>query len=176
MCEHGEEFHLHPDLCLLYLIDEKGKLVGLGKRGKVVISNLFNRATVLFNYRLGDLAILDKHQCKCGRTFPLLKSLEGRKSDIIELPDGNLIDPNLVKNIFTKRQDVERYQVIQRKPLEFTVKVLPSLDASITTIDQELKKEFQGLFGDKAQVDVLLIKDFPTIGSEKYRPVIPLNE
>lgn len=75
-CERGEGFHLHPDLCALSLINEKGKLVERGECGKVVISNLVNRATVLLNYRLGDLAILDERSCGCGRTFPLLQFIE----------------------------------------------------------------------------------------------------
>lgn len=75
-CERGEGVHLHPDLCVLYLINEKGESVRRSECGEVVISNLVNGATVLLNYRLGDLAILDERSCGCGRTFPLLQFIE----------------------------------------------------------------------------------------------------
>ena len=172
MCERGKGFHLHPDLCAISLIDEKGELVEPGKHGEVVISNLENRATVLLNYRLGDLAILDERPCECGRTFPLLKSLEGRKEDIIELLDGNIVHPRLVWNVFKKRRHVEQYQVVQEGPQSFVVKVLPTTGINKKSLEEELKGEFQSLFGKKGQVDILFVKAFPITDRGKFRAVV----
>ncbi len=171
-CELGKGFHLHPDLCALPLINQKGELVGRGEHGEVVISNLVNRATVLLNYRLGDLAILDERPCKCGRTFPLLQSFEGRKEDIIELPDGNIVYPRLVWNVFKERRNVERYQVVQRGPRSFAVEVFPTVGINMKILEEELKEEFQSLFGDKTQVDVLFVKSFPVTDPGKFRAVV----
>ena len=172
MCELGRGFHLHSDLCALYLINEKGEVVGPGQRGEAVISNLVNRATVLLNYRLGDLAILDEHPCECGRTFPLLQSLEGRKEEIIKLPDGNIVHPRLVWSVFKKRRDVERYQVVQRGPWSFAVKVLPTVGINVKRLEEDLRKEFQSFFGNKAQVDILFVKSFPVARRGKFRDVV----
>jgi len=172
MCELGKGFHLHPDLCVVSLINEKGELVGPGECGEVVISNLINRAMVLLNYRLGDLAILNKRPCDCGRTFPLLQSLEGRKEDIIELPDGNIVHPRLVWNVFKKRRDVQRYQVVQRGPWSFAVKVLPVEGINMKTLEEELRREFDSLFGVQAQVDIVFVNAFPPTGPAKFRAVV----
>jgi len=146
--------------------------VGPGECGEVVISNLINRAMVLLNYRLGDLAILNKRPCDCGRTFPLLQSLEGRKEDIIELPDGNIVHPRLVWNVFKKRRDVQRYQVVQRGPWSFAVKVLPVEGINMKTLEEELRREFDSLFGVQAQVDIVFVNAFPPTGPAKFRAVV----
>lgn len=172
MCELGKGFHLHPDLCVLSVINEKRQSVRPGERGEIVISNLLNRATVLLNYRLGDLAILDERPCECGRTFPLLQSLEGRREDIIELPDGNTVHPRLVWSVFKKRPEVQRYQVVQQGPWSFAVKVLPVEGINMKTLEEGLKREFESLFGVQAQIDIVFVNAFPPTGLAKFRAVV----
>jgi phenylacetate-CoA ligase len=174
-CERGKGFHLHPDLCALYLVDERGNPVEPGKRGEVVISNLINRATVLLNYRLGDLAILETRPCECGRTFPRLRSLEGRTHDVIHLPDGELVPPSLVWNIFKKQRKVERYQVVQDGPLSFVAKVLPAPEIHMKSLERKLNEEFRSLFGKKARIRIEFVSSFPVTDRGKFRTLVALN-
>ncbi|GAJ05441.1 unnamed protein product, partial [marine sediment metagenome] len=143
--------------------------------GEVVISNLVNRAMVLLNYRLGDLAVLSKRSCECGRTFPRLESFQGKTYEIIELPDGQVVDPGLLWSVFKKRKEVQGYQVVQRGPWSFAAKVLPAEGINMKTLEKELRRELQSIFGDKAQVDILFVKDFPVTAGRKFRPVVPLK-
>ena len=55
-CEKGQDYHLHEDLCHVKIVNRTGARMADGERGEVVISNLVNRATVLLNYRIGDVA------------------------------------------------------------------------------------------------------------------------
>ena len=102
----------------------------------------------------------------------MLHSLEGRKEDIIKLAGGNVVHPRVVWNVFKKRRNVERYQVVQRGAWSFAVKVLPTAGINMNILEEELKEEFQGLFGDKAQVDVLFVKSFPVTDPGKFRAVV----
>jgi phenylacetate-CoA ligase len=172
MCELGKGFHLHSDVSVVSVIDKKGEPVKPGGCGEVIISNLVNRATVLLNYRLGDLAVLGKHRCECGRTFPLLESLEGRANDIIQLPDGHVVGPGLVWSMFVKRKEVQVYQVVQQGPSSFVIKVLPTERANMKALEKELKKEFQSLFGERARVSVVFVKALSATASGKFREVV----
>lgn len=175
-CELGKGFHLHSDLCVVSLVDKKGEPVKPGECGEVVISNLVNRAMVLLNYRLGDLAVLSKRSCECGRTFPWLECLQGKTYEIIELPDGQVVDPGLLWSVFKKRKEVQGYQVVQQGPWSFAAKILPTEGINMKTLDKELRRELQSIFGDKAQVDILFVKDFPVTAGRKFRPVVPLKK
>ena len=55
-CEERTGFHLHEDLCHLRVLAADGREAAPGEPGEVVISNLVNHASVLLNYRLGDIA------------------------------------------------------------------------------------------------------------------------
>jgi phenylacetate-CoA ligase len=100
ICEKREGFHIHPDLCHV-------KIAGDGlEKGELVISNLVNHGTVLFNYRIGDVAAIMDQPCSCGRTFPLLRELEGRVEDIIHLSNGEFIHPRAIWNVFKGRSGV----------------------------------------------------------------------
>src|SRR4030067_870432 len=74
-CEERQAFHLNSDLTHVRIVDADGKPCAAGQTGEVIISNLVNRATVLLNYRLHDVAALSDELCPCGRTLALLCAL-----------------------------------------------------------------------------------------------------
>ena len=65
-CEQRSGFHIHDDLCHVRIVGDDGQTLPPGQQGQVVISNLVNRATVLLNYRLGDVASISTARCACG--------------------------------------------------------------------------------------------------------------
>lgn len=87
-CERRRGFHLHADDVAVRVLTADGREAGPGEQGEIVISNLANRATVLLNYRLGDIVRLSPDACDCGRMLPTLESIEGRADDLLSLPGG----------------------------------------------------------------------------------------
>lgn len=81
-CERRSGYHLNIDFTAVRLVDEQGVDVPAGEVGEVIVSNLHNTATVLLNYRLGDLAEMSTQDCPCGRNLPLLRELHGRAVDL----------------------------------------------------------------------------------------------
>jgi len=81
-----------------YLFSERGTRDG--ESGDVVVSNLVNRATVLLNYRLGDIARKLSRTCPCGRSLPLLSFPEGRNDEYLQLASGKVMHPQSVRTVF----------------------------------------------------------------------------
>jgi len=129
-CEERRSFHLHEDLCHVTVRGPDGRQLRAGERGEVVISNLVNHATVLLNYRLGDLARIEPEPCGCGRTSRLLSALEGRTSEIVHFPDGSFVVPNAVWGVLRTRPEVIRYQLVQEGPDRFTISVVTAEQAA----------------------------------------------
>jgi len=134
VCEERCGFHCHEDLTHVRIVDGEGQTLPAGQEGEVVISNLVNHGTVLLNYRLGDVAVLRKERCRCGRTLRLLSLLEGRVSDILELPDGSLLHSGRVRGVYNKRMREDpcgllQYQLIQRE--------WDTFEFRLATVDQE---------------------------------------
>jgi phenylacetate-CoA ligase len=114
-CEHRKGFHLHEDLCLVSVMDEPGE---------IVVTDLVNRGMVLINYRLGDIGRIGPAGCACGRTSRLLTELEGRIESIVRLGDGATVHPRLLEKVIHKRPEVLRFQIVQREPDAFEVRLV----------------------------------------------------
>ncbi|MBI5395357.1 MAG: phenylacetate--CoA ligase family protein [Verrucomicrobia bacterium] len=99
-CERREGFHLNVDSVVVRVVDESGNDSPPGQFGEVVVSNLCNRAMVLLNCRLGDRAAFATAPCPCGRSLPLLQSLEGRCSEVIEMASGRTMSACVLGTLF----------------------------------------------------------------------------
>jgi phenylacetate-CoA ligase len=171
-CEQHMGLHLNIDLYPLRIVTDDGLEVPGGENGDVVVSNLVNRATVLLNYRLGDVAHLLPAPCACGRTLPLLSFIQGRTDDWIRLPSGEVIHPQAIRIIFTTEQSIWQYQVVQVEPDQFCVSIVGGDDP--VGISERLKKRFAQRFGADVRVNISFVERVePSLGG-KVRPVISL--
>ena len=128
-CDRRAGFHLHEDLCHVRIVRRDGSAAGPGEQGQVVISNLVNRATVLLNYPIGDVASMLEKPCACGRTFRLMSELEGRVEDIVALADGTFVHPRAIWQVLKRAGDVLQYQLVQHEPRRFSL-ALVTVDAA----------------------------------------------
>ena len=174
-CEHREGFHLNIDLCSVRLIDKSGQNVKQGQEGEVVISNLYNRAMVLLNYRLGDLGILATKPCSCGRGLPLLEQLKGRVSEIIHLPNGRRIDSETLMLSFKDELDTSLLaQVSQPGPYRVLWRIVPSSSMDREGLARRLLEKSRSIFGD-IDVRVEFLEKIPRTSAGKLLRVIPLK-
>ncbi|HYB42916.1 MAG TPA: hypothetical protein VEL75_14160 [Candidatus Methylomirabilis sp.] len=90
-CERRGGLHIHVDQVAIRVVDASGEPVPSGRTGRLLISNLINRATVLLNYDIGDLGALTDATCDCGRTLPMLAQLDGRDDDLVARPGGRVV-------------------------------------------------------------------------------------
>jgi phenylacetate-CoA ligase len=179
-CQERRGFHLNIDLVHLKVVDAQGHPVPKGERGELVISNLTNRGTVLLNYRLRDIAALCAQPCPCGRTLPLLSSLEGRKYDVIEFADGRFVHPAAVDHIFYERlrqhgDKVLQYQLIQHDYGRFELRLAMADRAAFDRTAPGYVAKLRELLGAMATIEAVYHPErLPTGPGGKFRPVASL--
>jgi phenylacetate-CoA ligase len=174
LCRQRNGFHIHDDLCDVRIVDEKGNTVEPGNPGQVVISNLVNRGTVLLNYRLGDIASLSPVSCACGRTQPVLTNLEGRKEDVLFLPDGTFVHPRAIWSVFKSHPAVLNYQLIQLQPLRFELRITVADSNAISGAQESIVRSLKSLLGEDALIDIRLCENLIPGDGKKFRPVIAM--
>ena len=113
-CERRSGYHLNVDLYPLR--------VDAG--GDVIVSNLVNRATVILNYRIGDMATLSPERCPCGRNLPLMARLDGRRDGVLLRADGTPLLPMAVALILARTEDVRQFQVHEIERLRLVVRIV----------------------------------------------------
>jgi phenylacetate-CoA ligase len=174
-CERREGFHLNTDLSPIRLIDESGQTVEPGRPGEVVVSNLYNRAMVLLNYRLGDLGVLATKPCLCGRSLPLLEKLGGRVYETIRLPDGRRFIADVLEIDFKdEMRSSLQAQISQVEPHRLLWKIVPSLSTDRGALRQRLLEKSKFLFGD-IEVEVEFVEKIHRTSGGKFLRVIPLK-
>jgi phenylacetate-CoA ligase len=174
-CERREGFHLNIDLSPIRLIDESGQTVEPGQRGEVVVSNLYNRAMVLLNYRLGDFGVLATKPCPCGRNLPLLEKLGGRVLETIRLPDGRQFITDVLEIEFKNELESSlQAQISQLGPHQVLWRVVPSARADRETLCRQMLEKSKSIFGN-IEVEVEFVEKIPRTSGGKFLRVIPLK-
>lgn len=123
-CERRAGFHINLDQVAVRVVDERGNPVAPGSAGEIVISNLTNRATVLLNYKLGDVVTLDRAPCPCGGTLPTIARIDGRAGELIVQPDGKKIYLSVITECFSDIPGIIQTQLIQEEPQRFLLNVV----------------------------------------------------
>jgi len=120
-CPEGG-YHVNSDYGLLETVpDESGR----EKVVSVVGTSLHNFAMPLIRYDTGDQVEHESgfRSCPCGRTLPLIRSIQGRSEDVIITPDGRFLTtlfivPELVSG-------VDFIQFVQTSGNELEIRVVP---------------------------------------------------
>jgi phenylacetate-CoA ligase len=174
-CDQHRGYHLNVDLNPLRLIDDSGGTVPDGENGEVVVSNLVNRATILLNYRLGDVAAKVPGQCPCGRSLPLLSYLEGRTDDWLRSPSGALRHPQAVRTLFTQEPGVLRYQVVQRSPSDFAASLVVDDGCDQAVLRRRLERKLVERLGDGTTTEISFVDSLPRTARGKVLTVVPMR-
>jgi phenylacetate-coenzyme A ligase PaaK-like adenylate-forming protein len=175
-CESHLGFHLNVDLYPVRVVDAAGRDLPAGEMGEVAVSNLVNPATVLLNYRLGDLASFLPETCPCGRSLPMLSFTPGRCDDLITLSSGRLVHPQAVRTIFTVEEQVWQYQIVQHSITRFSIKIVASKAAHQQKLKERVAAGFAERFGSEVSTEISFVESIDRTAGGKARPVISMTQ
>lgn len=154
-CKEKVGYHIDADSVVMQFVDKQGEEVAPGERGEVVCTSLFNHAMPLIRFAIGDVGVpSDEKTCPCGKTFPLMKILEGRKNSFITLPDGRKLPPvaffiTVDKSRF--RDHIDQFRIIQRKLDDFEIQIkLADHDVPEGLIAKDVLQNLRGTLGPLA--------------------------
>jgi phenylacetate-CoA ligase len=175
-CERHSGLHANIDLYPIRIVNENGMDEPRGELGEVVVSNLVNKATVLLNYRLGDLAAWEEASCPCGRSLPLLKQLAGRRDDSIRLPSGRVLHPLAAKSIFRDAPEVWQYQIVHVTPSRFHANVVAAPTADRSALEADLKSRFLKVLEEEIHLEVRFVERIDRTRSGKTQELVSVFE
>lgn len=171
-CERRGAFHLNMDDVAVRVVDENGNSVGPGERGTLMISNLTNRATVLLNYKLGDVVTLSANPCPCKRTLPTIERIDGRADDFIVLPGGRKIHAVVVLAPLLRVPGVIQVQLTQEELQKFFLRVVCLASAEWSMVSRELAAALRSTLGEGLALDLSRTDSIPPEPNGKFRSVI----
>lgn len=122
-CPDTAHYHVNAELLLLEVLDEAGNPCAAGETGRVIVTPFFSMAQPLIRYDMGDLATAGG-ACVCGRTLPVLSSIDGRQIHIFQLPDGRRVVPTMPVDVVGKLHAAV-WQMAQTGPGTIEIRYLP---------------------------------------------------
>jgi phenylacetate-coenzyme A ligase PaaK-like adenylate-forming protein len=177
-CRQGT-WHINYDFFHVEAINDNMQVVPKGKRGHIVITRLFGKATPVVRYTgMDDWVNVSDEECPCGLQTPILKDgVEGRRSDSVVLPDGRLFPAASFASLYgilneLKTRKVKQFQIVQRKLDEIDILVvidenLRNVGPSLETVFEKIKEIHQKKAGPTVQVTVSEVQSIP---SQKGKP------
>jgi len=145
-----------------FLEEGSEKEAEAGEVARVIVTDLTNRVMPLIRYDTGDLAIKLNKSCPCGRSYPLMSSIEGRKINSLTL-DGKRYTEKFFQEIIYGFDETIGFQIKRGK--EEKIKVLLLTEAR--ELPEKVEKKLSTIIGQS--VEVSLVEDIPLESSGKVR-------
>ena len=167
-CEY-DRYHVSPEVGIIEIVDSQGKKVSPGEMGHVICTGLENTLQPLIRYQIGDVArwAVDQN-CNCGRSMPIIESIDGRVEDICLTPDGREV--LRFDTVFKGVKNIREAQVVQESLDLFTVYVVPTGDFGGRDI--EMIQSNMQLHVGTVRTDVKSVAAIPRTASGKFKAVV----
>jgi len=170
-CEKHEGYHLDTDVHVIEFLDAQNNPVRAGD-GYIVVTGLYNYAFPLIRYKIGELAKLKEEKCSCGRSLPLIDSIQGREDDYIKLPSGKTISPRRI-NLLDSVEGIKEYVTVQVRRDLIKVQAVKSQGFRDDIIDSIKSRIREGCLDEPIEVRVELVGKIRR-NAGKIRTVISL--
>lgn len=166
-CPEGG-FHVLEHGKVLEIVDEAGAPLPPGRPGRVLVTDLTNRALGLIRYENGDVASWAPAEpaCPCGSPYRRLERVLGRTSDFLTTPAGERIHGEWFTHLFYGRADVQRFQVRQRALGEVDLLTVGTADATTLT---GVLASMRARLGPGVRVSWRAVEEIPLSPSGKHR-------
>ncbi len=159
-CREGRGLHVNSPRVLVEVLRD-GRAAAPGEPGAVVVTDLTNFVCPIIRYQgLGDIARWSDRPCDCGRHFPLLDVVEGRRVDAFVLPDGRVLHPYTLSLAMEHVPGVRRFQIIQEAP-DLVRVLVDSNGQGPTDLAAVIGARFTQLLGGGVRVAVEMVDVIP---------------
>jgi phenylacetate-CoA ligase len=109
-CTAQQGGHLHPDLAVVEIVNDRGEALPGGESGEVVVTPLSIEGMPLIRFCTGDVSFLIDEPCGCGRRSPRLGPILGRKKQMIKFR-GTTLYPNSIYTVLDSLPGIREYSV-----------------------------------------------------------------
>ena len=152
------------DLWIEVLDIENDEPVKDGGVGRLVITDLHNKAFPMIRYEIGDLATIERDET--GRLY--LTKLAGRKADMLYTTDGKPVFYFHVISVLEPFQDIRQFQLIQE---DYTI-FKWILNTDNHSYEDLIVKHCRSLFGDDSKYTFEYVDTIPKLKSGKSRMTV----
>ena len=167
-CSEQQGGHLHPELIIAEILDDKGNEVPEGYPGELTITTLGIEAVPLLRFRTGDVVVAHRTPCKCGRNTLRLGPVLGRKKQMIKYK-GTTLYPPAMDNLLNDFAEVQHHVIeIYHNDLgtdEIKIKIAAQQVSDQLTTD--IKNHFRSKLRISPKIEFTTLEEILSLQSSK---------
>ena len=163
--------HISAEDIIVETLDESGRAVGADVPGEIVVTHMATADFPFVRYRTGDIGVLDKRACPCGRGLPLLKEIQGRSTDFVVASDGTVMHGLALIYAIRDLPGIEGFKIIQHDRRRTEVLIVPG-DSYERECETRIRGDFRKRLGTDVEVTISAVASIPREASGKYRYVV----
>jgi phenylacetate-CoA ligase len=167
-CAEHRGLHLNADGVYAEAVPDARLSAGPGA-GRLLLTDLTNRAMPLIRYQVGDVVVPSDRTCACGRGLPLIERVVGREADYVLTPGGTLISGiSLTDHFATEIRGAAQVQIVQEKLTFLRLRMVAGAGFGPDS-HRQIEALVRNTFGPQMGYAVELVDVIPQEASGKYR-------
>jgi phenylacetate-CoA ligase len=169
-CEYGN-YHNNDENVIIEFVKDDGSPAEEGKVGNIIVTDLNNYAMPFIRYQIGDIGIPKYGACECGRGLSMLKSIEGRDSDVIRTSSGNYLNVQYFVVYFEHESSILQFQAVQNFPDQLLLRLVIN-ELFNETVRKRIYRDLKDACGEEMEITLEFVDKIPVSPSGKRRFVI----
>ena len=150
------------------VVDDNNNVVREGQNGKISVTNLHNYSMPFIRYDIGDMAVLGPRKCKCGNPLPTLMKVTGRVCCFFRKQDGTIIDDGYFMGIFTRKQWIKSFRIIQEDYKKIRIMIVLREGAMEVSEKRGIEEEIRLMMGKDCKLKWEVVDEIPKTKTGKY--------
>ncbi|KPK84483.1 MAG: hypothetical protein AMJ81_05380 [Phycisphaerae bacterium SM23_33] len=163
-------YHIVPESGIVEFLRPDGSPAGPGEPAEMIVTSLRIWSRPILRYRIGDTAVLGEKPCPCGRSWPVVEQLSGRRAEWIVTADGRRLSM-FSYQVFQVARNVEESQIIQHALDRFEVKLV-TLPGYGDEDEAVIRRRFEEILGYRARIEMRYVDSIPRTAGGKRPAVI----
>ena len=167
-CSEQQGGHLHPELIIAEILDDKGNEVPEGYPGELTITTLGIEAMPLLRFRTGDVVVAHRLPCKCGRNTLRLGPVLGRKKQMIKYK-GTTLYPPAMDNLLNDFPEVQQHiiEIYHNEIGTDEIKIKIAAENISEQLTTDIKNHFRSKLRISPKIEFTALEEVLTLQSSK---------
>jgi len=169
-CEKRNGYHVSADSVIVEFLKDN-RPARPGEAGRIVCTSLYSYTMPFIRYAVDDICVPSNRICSCGRTLPMMDSIQGRANDFIVLPDGQIVASCFLVIIMQAIHDIGQYRIVQEDKNQILVQLTKGREFDPRT-PERIQGEIRKVIGSGLEVKVEILEELGRDESGKIRTVV----